>query len=155
MCMRLTPGCGTLNGPSLVLPVSLLLKWRRSARGHCAGVLRQRAPGRPGKPPRVLLRPMDIWHVYSCHIPVISTWSVKDDLSALVSAHMLRICLRHAWSNASGRLRCYDIIVSLWYDIIVSLWYDIIVSLWYDIIVSLWYHSLNYDIIVHIIAMIS
>jgi hypothetical protein len=36
MCIRRTPGYGTLDGPSLVLPVSLLLKQRRSARGHSA-----------------------------------------------------------------------------------------------------------------------
>ncbi len=55
MCMRPTPGCGTLDSPSrlsLVLPVSLLLKQRRSARGHSAGVQLQRAPGRPGPAPK-------------------------------------------------------------------------------------------------------
>ncbi len=93
-----TPGCGTLDCCSLVLPVSLLLKRRRSARGHCAGVQRQRAPGRPGKPPRSAAEAdADIWHVYSCHIPAISTWSVKDDLSALVSAH--------TWAAASSGKR--------------------------------------------------
>ena len=55
MCMRPTPGCGTLGSPSLslVLPVSLMLKQRRSGRGHSAGAQLQRAPGRPGpgKPP--------------------------------------------------------------------------------------------------------
>ena len=69
MCMRPTPGCGTLDGPSLVLPVSLLLKQRRSARGHSGGVQLQRAPGRPGKPPRVLLRLMQRYDMY--YIPVI------------------------------------------------------------------------------------
>ena len=49
----------------------------------------------------------DIWHVYSCHIPVISTWSVKDDLSALVSAHMLRMCLWHAWSDVCWLFHCF------------------------------------------------
>ncbi len=68
MFMRPTPGCGTLDGPSLVLPVSLLLKQRRSARGHRAGVQLQRAPGRLGKPPRVLLRLMQTYDMY---IPVI------------------------------------------------------------------------------------
>ena len=70
MRMRPTPGYGTLDSPSLVLPVSLLLKQRRSARGHSAGVQLQRAPGRPwpGKPPRVLLRLMQTYDMY---IPVI------------------------------------------------------------------------------------
>ena len=49
----------------------------------------------------------DIWHVYSCHIPVISTWSVKDDLSALVSVHMLRMCLWHAWSDVCWLFHCF------------------------------------------------
>ncbi len=49
----------------------------------------------------------DTWHVYSCHIPVISTWSVKDDLSALVSAHMLRMCLWHAWSDVCWLFHCF------------------------------------------------
>ncbi len=67
MCMRPTPGCGTLDSPSLVLPVSLLLKQKRPARGYSAGVQLQRA--------------------------------LKDDLSALVSAYMLRMRLWHAWSD--------------------------------------------------------
>ena len=49
----------------------------------------------------------DIWHVYSCHIPVISTRSVKDDLSALVSVHMLRMCLWHAWSDVCWLFHCF------------------------------------------------
>ncbi len=49
----------------------------------------------------------DIWHVYSCHTPVISTWSVKDDLSALVSAHRLRMCLWHAWSDVCWLFHCF------------------------------------------------
>ncbi len=78
MCMRSTPGCGTLDGPSLVLPVSLLLKQRRSARG--AGLLPQRKPGRPGWPASVLLslRLMQTYDMYipclsyTCHIHLIS-----------------------------------------------------------------------------------
>jgi hypothetical protein len=59
-------GFGTLAGHSLVLPVSLLLKRRRSARG--AGVTRQRAPGRPGGPGNVQQRLM---LTYDIHKPVI------------------------------------------------------------------------------------
>ena len=66
MYMRSTLGCGTLAGPSLELQVSLLLKLRRYARG--AGVLLQRAPGRPGGPTRVLPR---LLLTYDMHIPVI------------------------------------------------------------------------------------
>ena len=66
MYMRSTLGFGTLAGPSCVLPVSLLLKQRRSARG--AGVLLQRAPGRPGGLARVLPR---LLLTYDMHIPVI------------------------------------------------------------------------------------
>jgi hypothetical protein len=66
MCMRSTLGCGTLDGPSLVSPVSLLLKRRGSARG--AGLQRQRAPGRPGWPASVRLRLMQTYDMY---IPVI------------------------------------------------------------------------------------
>jgi hypothetical protein len=42
-----------------------------------------------------------------CHIPVISTRSVKDDLSALVSVHMLRMCLWHAWSVVCWLFHCF------------------------------------------------
>jgi hypothetical protein len=67
MYMRSTLGCGTLDAPNLALLVSLLIKLRRSARG--AGVLLQRAPGRPGRPaslplPRLML-------TYDMNIPVI------------------------------------------------------------------------------------
>ena len=46
MNMRSTLGYGTLEGHSLLLPVSQWLKHRRSARA--AGVKRQRPPGRLG-----------------------------------------------------------------------------------------------------------
>jgi hypothetical protein len=110
MCMRSAPGCGTLDGPSLVLPVSLLLKQRRSARGHCAwGAAAKSAWETRQTPKSAAEADADIWHVYSCHIlvPVISTWSVKDDLSALVSAHMLRMCLWHAWSDVCWLFHCF------------------------------------------------
>jgi len=32
---------------------------------------------------------------------------VKDDLSALVSAHMLRMCLWHAWSDVCWLFHCF------------------------------------------------
>ncbi len=73
MCMRSKLGCGTLDAPILVLPVSLLLKRRRSARG--AGLQRQRAPGRPCGPARVLLRRMQTYDMY---IPVIYLWYPLD-----------------------------------------------------------------------------
>ena len=66
MYVRSTLGFGTLAGPSLVLPVSLLLKRRRSARG--AGVTLQRAPGRPCGPGNVQQRLM---LTYDIHKPVI------------------------------------------------------------------------------------
>ena len=66
MYMRSTLGFGTLASPSLVLPVSLLLKRKRSARG--AGLTQQRAPGRPGGPRNVQPRQM---LTYDIHKPVI------------------------------------------------------------------------------------
>ncbi len=40
---------------------------------------------------------------YTC----LSTWSVKDDLSALVSALLLRMCLWHAWSDVCWLFYCF------------------------------------------------
>ncbi len=75
MCMRPTPGCGTLDSPSLVLPVSLLLKQRRSARGHSAASLqgcsckeRLEDQASPQEPECWWGRPMQTYDMY---IPVI------------------------------------------------------------------------------------
>jgi hypothetical protein len=40
---------------------------------------------------------VDIWHEYTCHIPVIYPWSVKVALFELESCHMPMMCLLHAW----------------------------------------------------------
>jgi hypothetical protein len=50
---------------------------------------------------------MQTYDIYSRHIPVISTWSVNNALFALVSAHMPRMCLWHAWSDVCWLFHCF------------------------------------------------
>ena len=113
MCMRPTPGCGTLGSPSLslVLPVSLLLKQRRSARGHSAGVQLQRAPGRPGpgKPPRVLLRLMQTYDMY---IPVIYLSYPLDQWKTICLHWCQPICLGCVFGMHG--LMCAGCFIAFW-----------------------------------------
>ena len=89
-------------GPSLALPVSLLLKKRGSPRG--AGVPHQRAPGRHSWSASVQPRLM---MAYDMYIPIIYHWSVKDALCVLVSCHMSWIYLWHAWSDVCQLFHCF------------------------------------------------
>ena len=75
MNMRSTLGYGTLEGHSLLLPVSQWLKHRRSARA--AGVKRQRPPGRLGEPERVLQLKPRLLMTYDKHILGIYQWKLE------------------------------------------------------------------------------
>ncbi len=105
MCMRSTLGCGFLASLSFVLQPSLLLKHRRSARGAWV-----RLGDQEGQQVccwgwcRVMA---DIWHVYSCHLPVTFAWLVNNSLFVLVSAHMPRMCLWHASSDVCWLFHCF------------------------------------------------
>jgi len=73
MCMRSTPGCGTLAGPSLEL---VDFQWSKpKIFANVQGPKRQCALGRPGRPgsvpPKRRSPPEEIWRSYTIHIPFI------------------------------------------------------------------------------------
>ncbi len=86
MFMRSKPGCGTLAGPSL----EWVAFWsprpkriRRKSRSEAARrAWKTKMPG-SGQLKRKS-RAEDIWHAYTCHIPVIYDCSVKHALQGIV-----------------------------------------------------------------------
>ena len=85
MCMRSTPGCGTLAGPSLVL---VDFRWSNPKRfADVPGPKRPGALGRPGRPgsvpPTMRSPPQEIWRSYTIHIPFIYQCSLKHALGGI------------------------------------------------------------------------
>ena len=85
MCMRSTPGCGTLAGPSLVL---VDFRWSKPKRfADAPGPKRPGALGRPGRPGSALPTRRspaeEMWRSYTIHIPVIYACSLKHALGGI------------------------------------------------------------------------
>ena len=85
MCMRSTPGCGTLAGPSLEL---VDFQWSKpKIFANVQGPKRQCALGRPGRPgsvpPKRRSPPEEIWRSYTIHIPFIYKCSLKNGIRGI------------------------------------------------------------------------
>ena len=85
MCMRSTPGCGTLAGPSLEL---VDFRWSKpKIFADVQGPKRQGALGRPGRPgsvpPKRRSPPEEIWRSYTIHIPFIYKCSLKNGIRGI------------------------------------------------------------------------
>ena len=89
MCMRSTPGCGTLAGPSLEL---VDFRWSKpKILADVQGPKRQGALGRPGRPgsvppkrrspPEEILR--SYYESYTIHIPFIYKCSLKNGIRGI------------------------------------------------------------------------